>query len=80
MSDLKRKHKKRRGLIFNKRGDMLVIKINRIEMSSTNPGEVIVFGMTDEIFKADTEIPQVIIHNVIHEFIQSRANYQDPDS
>ncbi len=80
MSEIKRKHKRRKGLIYNKRGDILMIKINRIEMSSTNPGEVVVFGMTDEIFKSTDEMPQVIVANIIRDFIDSRAHYQDPDS
>lgn len=80
MSSLKRKQKRRKGLVFNKAGDILIFKVNRIETNVNSPGEIVVFGLTDEIYKASDYVPQVLINNIVSEFIESKSEYQDPDS
>lgn len=65
---LTKKQYKRRGLVWNKDGNVMVIRIKRIETNFTKPGEVNITGDVDEIFKS---APQVILHNVINEYLTS---------
>ena len=80
MSSIERKHKRRKGLVFNKAGDILVFKVNKIESHANNPEEIVIFGVTDEIYKASDYIPQVLLNNVLGEFIELKKGYQDPDA
>ena len=80
MSSIERKHKRRKGLVFNKAGDILIFKINKLESHSSNPEDIIIFATTEEIFKAADYVPQVLLNNVLNEFIVSKSGYQDPDS
>ena len=80
MSSIERKHKRRKGLVFNKAGDILIFKINKLESHNSNPEDILIFASVTEVLKANDYVPQVLLNNVLSEFIDSKSGYQDPDA